>query len=451
MERRMIRRALAGAMTVLILTAVAANADTVPADGDAVTIGNQSLIVLPDASPGQVVTWPVTFQLTCAGFGHAAPGATIQLDFGGATVPLDGHVSVTSTTIGPVPADWTADGEGCPFPSPTLAAAAPSTVTLTMPSTPGTGDRFTIFWAASGAAGITGLNGMTFQVNVLGNTPPTIHLPADITAEATSPAGAAVTWSATATDAEDASPPTPTCAPASGSTFPLGLTTVACSVVDGGGLHDSGSIHVSVVDTTAPALVGMPADLALTSADPTGTTLIYSSPTATDLADSSPTVRCLPASGSHVVIGTTTVTCAARDASGNHASGTFSVAVAFVPAVTWSAIWGEPVATVGSTFVANSGRTVPVKVELFANGVEQTRGSGLLTLTTCAGRAVGTVALSWEGGRWAARLDTGMLGGPGCYLATVSLDGSVAGSFRVDLRGPDPASVANGQKGKTQP
>ena len=451
MERRMIRRAMGGALTVLILTAVAANADTVPADGDAVNTGNQTLIVLPDASPGQVVSWPVTFQLTCAGLGHAAPGATIQLDLAGATVPLDGQVSATSTSIGPVPADWTVDGEGCPFPAPTRASAAPSTVTLTMPSTPGTGDLFTLLWARSDATGLTGVSAITFQVDVVGNTPPTLHLPADIAAEATSPAGASVTWSATATDAEDASPPTPTCAPAAGSTFPLGVTTVACSVTDGGGLHDSGSFQVSVADTTAPSLVGMPADQTLTTADPTGTTLTYASPTATDLADPSPAVGCLPASGSHVSVGTTTVACSARDASGNHASATFSVSVTYVPTIAWSAIWGEPVATVGSTFVANPGRTVPVKVELFANGVERTRGSADLTLATCAGKAAGTAALSWDGGRWAGHLDTGTLGGPGCYLATVSLDGVAAGSFRIDLRGVAAAPAAIGPKGKTQP
>ena len=59
------------------------------------------------------------------------------------------------------------------------------------------------------------------------NNPPTLQLPSDITTEATSSAGAVVTFTATATDAEDGSI-TPVCIPASGSTFPIGETTVTC-------------------------------------------------------------------------------------------------------------------------------------------------------------------------------------------------------------------------------
>jgi hypothetical protein len=439
MERRTIRRAVAGAMAALILTTAGAFADTVPAD-DAVAPGNQTLVPLPDAAPGEVVSWPITFTLTCAGLSHAAPGATIQLDLASASVPLDGDVSATSTSIGPVPANWTPAGEGCPSPAPTLASSVPSTVSLTMPSTAGDGYEFTLMWSRSGTSGLSGSSAITFRVNVVANTPPTIHLPADIAAEATSPAGATVAWSASATDAEDAAPPTPTCVPASGWTFPLGVTAVQCSVTDDGGLHDSGSFQVTVVDTTAPSLVGMPADGGLVTGNPSGTTLAYTPPTATDLADPAPIVACLPASGSPIGVGTTTVTCTARDAAGNSAAASFAVAVTYVPPVAWSAVWGEPVATSGSTFVANPGRTVPVKVELLAGGVRQTQGSAVLTLATCGGASVGSVELAWGGGRWNASLDTGSLGGPGCYTATASLDGNVAGSFRIDLRGADAAS-----------
>jgi hypothetical protein len=444
MERRTIRRALVGALTALILSTAAAYADTVPADGGGVTPG---VVALPDAAPGQVVTWPITFKLTCGGTSHVAPGSTIQIAMDSASVPLDGDASATATSIGPVPANWALDG--CPSPAPTLAANGPSVVTLTMPTTAGDGYEFTLFWSRVGATGLTGFSVITFRVNVVANTPPTLHLPADFQAEATSPAGAAVAWSASATDAEDASPPTPTCAPASGSTFPLGPTTVQCSVADGGGLPDSGSFTVTVVDSTAPSLV-VPADRSVVTDDPSGTTLSYPPPTATDLVDPAPTVACLPASGTHVAVGTTTVSCTARDTFGNHAEASFTVAVAYVPAagpaIAWSAMWGEPVATAGSTFVANPGRTVPVKVELLADGVRQTHGSAVLTLATCGGAAVGSMAMSWGGGRWNASLDTGSLGGPGCYTATASLDGNVAGSFRIDLRGADPTATGNGPK-----
>jgi len=86
------------------------------------------------------------------------------------------------------------------------------------------------------------------------NTPPTLNLPADITEEATSPSGATVNYSVSATDAEDDPDPTPSCAPASGSVFPLTTTTVNCSVTDGGGLTTLGSFDVTVEDTIAPSI-----------------------------------------------------------------------------------------------------------------------------------------------------------------------------------------------------
>jgi hypothetical protein len=448
--RRPIRRAIVAALTTLTLMTVAAYADTVPADGDAVAPGNQSLVTLPDSAPGQVVTWPINFKLVCSGLNHAAAGATITLDLASASVPLDGQVSATSTSIGPVPDNWMASGLGCASPAPTIASNGPSTVSLTMPTTPGDSYLFTLIWSRFGATGLTGSSAITFQVDVVANTLPTIHLPADMSAEATSPDGADVTWSATATDNEDAPPPTPTCVPASGSTFPLGDTTVHCSVTDSGGLSDSGSFLVSVGDTTVPKLFGMPGDQNLTTADPDGTTLTYDGPTARDIADPSPYVGCKPASGSHIPVGTTDVTCTARDATGNHVSATFTVNVTYVPPVIWTAVWGEPVATGSATFTANAGRSVPVKVEMFANGVEQTQGRALLGLASCGGGAVGSIELTWDGGRWNGKLDTSMLGGPGCYMATASLDGSVAGCFRIDLRGADPAPASSG-KAKTKP
>jgi hypothetical protein len=441
MQSRSIRRAIVAATTVLIMATVGAYADTVPADGDAVTPGNQALVVLPDSAPGQVVTWPITFKLVCSGLNHAAPGATLVLDLMSATVPLDGHASATTASIGPVPASWTPSGEGCPSPAPWIASDAPSTVSLTMPTTAGDSYLFTLVWSRFGATGLTGTTAITFQVNVVGNTPPTIHLPGDLSAEATSPAGAAVSWTATASDAEDAVPPTPTCSPASGSTFPLGITTVHCSVSDGGGLPDSGQFLVSVQDTTSPSLVGMPGDQALTTSDPTGTTLTYTAPTATDTADANPSVGCTQASGSRIPVGTTTVTCTARDGTGNHVSASFRASVTFVPAVVWSAVWGEPVGMSGDTLSASPSRTIPVKVDIFADGVEQTTGTAVLSWASCAGSAIGSGAMSWDGGRWTGHLDASQLGGPGCYTATASLNGNAAGSFRIDLKG-DPAAAS---------
>ena len=448
MNRRMILRAGSAALAALLLAAVAVYADTIPADGDTVTPGNQTTVDLGQAGPGQTVTWPVSFTLTCAGFNHAPIGSTITLELASATVPADGAASATSTTIGPVPAGWPGPFEDCPSPAPKLGSNAPSTVSLTMPTTGGTDLSFTVIWSRTGA-GLTSLTIMTFIVDVVANTPPVLHLPGDQVIEATSPAGAAVSWTASATDAEDPTPPTPACTPGSGSTFPLGTTNVDCSVTDGGGLPDNGSFLVSVEDTTDPTLVGMPVDQTVTTGDPSGATLGYIAPTATDLADPAPVVTCSRASGASIPVGTTTVACTATDAAGNQASASFTVTVRYQAPTTWAANWGEPVASSDDVFVANSGRVVPIRVRVSANGDELTSGKVVLTVAPCGGGSSLAVPLAWDGSRWAGRLDTSWLAGAGCYSATLSVDGHAAGSFQMDLRGAALAPDSN-TKGKAK-
>jgi hypothetical protein len=76
---------------------------------------------------------------------------------------------------------------------------------------------------------------------------PILHLPDNITAEATSAAGAVVTYDATADGG------TVSCTPASGSTFALGTTTVNCSATNINGTT-TGSFTVTVRDTTPPVI-----------------------------------------------------------------------------------------------------------------------------------------------------------------------------------------------------
>jgi hypothetical protein len=83
-------------------------------------------------------------------------------------------------------------------------------------------------------------------------------------------------------------------------------------------------------DTTPPVLAGMPADLAISTADTGGAVVTYSSPTATDDTDPAPVVGCTPPSASIFAVGSTVVTCTASDASGNTASDDFTVTVTYV-------------------------------------------------------------------------------------------------------------------------
>jgi hypothetical protein len=72
-------------------------------------------------------------------------------------------------------------------------------------------------------------------------------------AEATSAAGAVVTYTVTAIDAVDGSV-TATCVPASGSVFPIGTTLVSCVASDLQGHESFGAFNIAVRDTAAPVI-----------------------------------------------------------------------------------------------------------------------------------------------------------------------------------------------------
>ena len=88
-------------------------------------------------------------------------------------------------------------------------------------------------------------------------TAPVVTVPGNITTPATGPTGATVTYTASATDDRDG-PLTPTCTPASGSTFPVGTTTVTCTATDTAGNTGTGSFTVTV--TPVGAQQGRPQD-----------------------------------------------------------------------------------------------------------------------------------------------------------------------------------------------
>src|SRR4029079_6850079 len=143
---------------------------------------------------------------------------------------------------------------------------------------------------------------------------------------ATGPSGAAVSYAVTASDPDDAPAQiTLTCAPASGSTFALGTTTVTCNAHDAAG-NNAGpeTFSVTVRDTTPPAIAST-ANITVNATSASGATVTYPVPTASDLVDGSVTVACTPASRSSFANGTTTVTCTAKDAHTNSASRTFTV------------------------------------------------------------------------------------------------------------------------------
>ncbi|MBA2299381.1 MAG: HYR domain-containing protein [Chloroflexi bacterium] len=372
MNHRLLHRAIALSLGALLAFAGTVAADSAPADGET-AVGIQKVANLGQVAPGAVRSVDIRFVLTCVGTTHLDPGQTVTFGVDSAVAPEGGAIlSVTDGTVGPLSPTWPADGTACPVAGQTFAAGTPSVVTVRAPMAPGPYTYSLRYHRSVEPFGVndpTAINGSSaIEIVLVVNTPPSLTLPIAAmagTIEANTAGGWTADWAGLgATDAEDVPDPAATCAPVAGTVLSLGTTSVTCGVTDGGGLSESASFDVTVADTAAPTLGTVPGDQSLTTGDPTGTTLTYTPPTATDVADADPVVDCLPASGSHVSVGTTTVTCTATDDSGNAAQATFAANVTYVQPHVATARWGEPIAGFESAFSANRGRTIPVKVEL---------------------------------------------------------------------------------------
>jgi hypothetical protein len=176
--------------------------------------------------------------------------------------------------------------------------------------------------------GIATVHFSPFAIAQPTSAPPAVTVPANITAEATGPKGAQVTYLASASDAQGGSL-TPKCTPASGATFPLGATTVTCTAVDQQGLSASKSFTVTVRDTTGPVFSNVPGPVTAFATSTGGAKVSYTLPKATDAVDGSRPLTCTPASGGLFPVGRTQVSCKAGDTRGNSSTATFTVSVTY--------------------------------------------------------------------------------------------------------------------------
>jgi hypothetical protein len=179
----------------------------------------------------------------------------------------------------------------------------------------------------------------TFDVEVVDTTAPVLDVPEDVTAEATGPDGAAVTFAAHAHDLVSGDvavhydlPP--------GMTFPLGLGVITASATDEAENTSRAIFTVSVVDTTPPALT-LPGPLVVEATGPSGAAVTYAA-SAQDLVSGSVPVTLMPPSGSTFPFGTTSVQAEATDAAGNHATGTFTVTVGDATAPAFVSLSASP-------------------------------------------------------------------------------------------------------------
>ncbi len=268
-----VRRAAALGLTLALAVSGMALADTVAADGDAVTTGAQTSVDLGTVPPGAIVPVDVAFVLTCKGISHVSAGSAISIAASSWTWPEDGSATATSGSI-TVPAGWPAAGADCPASGLVTTGATPAHLSLTAPTVVGTGYEFSFLFSATPPDGVTNLIGFSARMDVgqpapSDTTPPVlVGLPVDMTAF--TPGTSAVVSYATPTATDDTDPdPQVACAPASGSTFALGDTTVTCTATDAAGNTSQGTFVVTVrqlagtwgrplSDGEVPALVGQP-------------------------------------------------------------------------------------------------------------------------------------------------------------------------------------------------
>ena len=156
------------------------------------------------------------------------------------TVPLGGFVSDPSVANGVV---YVGTGDGIRmFDSQTgaeLSAIDTGGSTLSPAVVDGAVYASTFDFSAGGKVS-------AFVLDPVDTTPPTLHLPDDLSVVAFDLSGATATYTVTATDNVDPSPSV-SCSPPSGSTFPIGISDVDCVATDASGNSATGSFAVTVI------------------------------------------------------------------------------------------------------------------------------------------------------------------------------------------------------------
>ena len=203
-------------------------------------------------------------------------------------------------------------------PSVAISCSPPSGSTFTSGTT-------TVACTATDDAGNSATTSFTVTVNPNGAPTVTVNITSQQPAEAVGPSGAPVSFTVNVSDPEEKPDPQAQCNRASGSTFPLGSTTITCSATDSGGVTGSGSATANVVDTTPPT-VSVPGSMTVQPTSPSGAPVSFNA-TASDLVDGSIAPNCNHSSGETFPLGTTLVTCTAQDSRGNTGSNSFSVSV----------------------------------------------------------------------------------------------------------------------------
>jgi hypothetical protein len=226
-----------------------------------------------------------------------------QTSPGGAQVILDGSGSTDEGLLIPLTYTWIWPGGSAGGMNPQVSLP-PGYTTITL----------TIYDGEFSASD-------TVDIIISDTTPPELNVGPDITCEAEAPEGTQVTLSPSACDICDLNPLITSTAPA---LFPMGTTIVTVTANDESGNSASQSLRVTITDTTPPRLI-LPSpplmQVEATSGD--GTPVSLPGPIVVDNGDAKPILT----NDAPLVfpLGETTFTWTATDASGNEATGLFTV------------------------------------------------------------------------------------------------------------------------------
>jgi hypothetical protein len=270
-KRLLVTRATVLAVVGVFVFAAVAFADNLLVDGDGTAPVTANFLNMGQICSSGGKTKPAAVGIQASnhpgGVDVFAPGSTVTFTVTSSAPSLSG----TSGSL-VIPTDWVTAPNG------TMAPVA--TVSVTMRGGP-IGAQASD-WMAYTAVGrnvagqplsrTTWLNVRAAFVFCADTIAPVLSLPGDVQVEAAGPAGAVVLFTATAFDVNPINP-TVSCTPASGSTFPVGTTTVQCSATDAAGNTSIGSFTVTVRDGVSPTV-----SVALSPATPTGDRGWYSAP-----------------------------------------------------------------------------------------------------------------------------------------------------------------------------
>lgn len=357
-----------------------------------IAASNSLQVWIPLEVTSSVGTYSITVKATDTGSGTRTIGpATFTVVARSANAPplpptLPEAIVVDATSSSGAYVSFDAGGASCDHASGSQFPVGTTTVTCTVVNAYGTTTE-----------------SFSIVVNPTFGAPPTLSIPEIVVAEATWPTGAVVTWNANGA----------TCNYASGSQFPMGNTTVTCSMTNSYGTS-TGSFTIVVTDTTRPSL-SLPANITSSNQVVTYTA------SATDNIDGSIPINCNPVSGTTFPYGTNIVQCSATDAHLNTATGSFIVTITPPDLTGFTASQnvyqinmaaGESV-TYTSNVTVSCSETLTIQSTL--------TGQTVRTLLNNVARAEGTYQDTWDG-----KNDAGqpIPDGPYQYIVVVTAAGN---------------------------